>query len=129
MSVAPTIAPPTAELLVARARAMVPHIAASAAEARQARRVSESVIAQIEEAGLFRILQPARWGGYEMKPGTYYDVLTALAEGDMSVGWVYGVLGVHPWLMGLMDERAVQDVWGDDDSVRLCSSLMAGRQS
>ena len=46
------------------------------------------------------------------------------AEGDMSVGWVYGVLGVHPWLMGLMDERAVRDVWGDDDSVRLCSSLM-----
>ena len=124
MSVAPTVAPPTAELLIARARAMIPHIAACAAEARQARRVSESVIAQIEEAGLFRILQPARWGGYEMKPETYYDVLIALAEGDMSVGWVYGVLGVHPWLMGLMDERAVRDVWGDDDSVRLCSSLM-----
>ena len=51
-------------------------------------------------------------------------MLIALAEGDMSVGWVYGVLGVHPWLMGLMDERAVRDVWGDDDSVRLCSSLM-----
>ena len=124
MSVAQTVAPPTAEMLVARARALVPHIAASAAEARQARRVPESVIAQIDQAGLFRILQPARWGGYEMKPETYYDVLVALAEGDMSVGWVYGVLGVHPWLMGLLDERAVRDVWGDDDSVRLCSSLM-----
>ena len=100
MSVAPTVAPPTAELLIARARAIIPHIAACAAEARQARRVSESVIAQIEEAGLFRILQPARWGGYEMKPETYYDVLIAHDEGDMSVGWVYGVLGVHPWLMG-----------------------------
>ena len=124
MSVAQTVAPPTAELLVARARAMIPQIAARAAEARQARRVSASVIAQIEEAGLFRILQPARWGGYEMKPETYYDVLIALAEGDMSVGWVYGVLGVHPWLMGLLDERAVRDVWGNDDSVRLRSSLM-----
>jgi 3-hydroxy-9,10-secoandrosta-1,3,5(10)-triene-9,17-dione monooxygenase len=124
MNVAQTVAPPTAELLIARARALIPHIAACAAEARQARRVSEQIIAQIDEAGLFRILQPARWGGYEMKPETYYDVLIALAEGDMSVGWVYGVLGVHPWLMGLMDERAVRDVWGDDDSVRLCSSLM-----
>jgi 3-hydroxy-9,10-secoandrosta-1,3,5(10)-triene-9,17-dione monooxygenase len=124
MSVAPTIAQPTAEVLIARARALVPHIAASAAQARQARRVSESVIARIDEAGLFRILQPARWGGYEMKPETYYDVLIALAEGDMSVGWVYGVLGVHPWLMGLLDERAVRDVWGEDDSARLCSSLM-----
>jgi 3-hydroxy-9,10-secoandrosta-1,3,5(10)-triene-9,17-dione monooxygenase len=124
MSVAQAVASPTAEQLVARARAMIPHVAACAAAARQARRVSESVIAQIEEAGLFRILQPARWAGYEMKPETYYDVLIALAEGDMSVGWVYGVLGVHPWLMGLMEERAVRDVWGDDDNVRLCSSLM-----
>src|SRR6516164_5699432 len=124
MSLAPTIAQPTAEVLIARARSLVPHIAASAAQARQARRVSESVIARIDEAGLFRVLQPARWGGYEMKPETYYDVLIALAEGDMSVGWVYGVLGVHPWLMGLLDERAVRDVWGNDDSVRLCSSLM-----
>jgi 3-hydroxy-9,10-secoandrosta-1,3,5(10)-triene-9,17-dione monooxygenase len=61
MSVAQTVAPPTAEMLVARARALVPHIAACAAEARQARRVSESVIARIDDAGLFRILQPARW--------------------------------------------------------------------
>ena len=85
MSVAQTVAPPTAELLT-RARAMIPQIAARAAEARQARRVSAPVIGQIEEAGLFRILQPARWGGYEMKPETYYDVVIALAEGDMSVG-------------------------------------------
>jgi 3-hydroxy-9,10-secoandrosta-1,3,5(10)-triene-9,17-dione monooxygenase len=124
MSAAQAVAPPTAEQLVARARAMIPHVAACAATARQARRVSESVIAQMEQAGLFRVLQPARWGGYEMQPETFYDVLMALAEGDMSVGWVYGVLGVHPWLMGLMEERAVRDVWGNDDSVRLCSSLM-----
>lgn len=60
MSVAHAGAQPTAELLVARARAMIPHIGACAAEARQARRVSELTIAQMEEAGFFRILQPAR---------------------------------------------------------------------
>jgi 3-hydroxy-9,10-secoandrosta-1,3,5(10)-triene-9,17-dione monooxygenase len=124
MSVAQTFAPPTADVLIARARALVPQVAAYAREAREARRVPESIIAEIAEAGLFRILQPAGWGGYEMKPETFYEVLIALAEGDISVGWVYGVLGVHPWLMGLMDQRAVSDVWGNDDSVRLCSSLM-----
>jgi 3-hydroxy-9,10-secoandrosta-1,3,5(10)-triene-9,17-dione monooxygenase len=124
MSVAQTFAPPTADVLIARARALVPQVAACAREAREARRVPERIIGEIADAGLFRILQPAGWGGYEMKPETFYEVLIALAEGDMSVGWVYGVLGVHPWLMGLMDQRAVSDVWGNDDSVRLCSSLM-----
>jgi 3-hydroxy-9,10-secoandrosta-1,3,5(10)-triene-9,17-dione monooxygenase len=113
---------PTAETLVARARAMIPAIAGRAAAARRERRVPAETILDMEAAGFFRILQPARWGGYEMKPQVFYDVLMALAEGDMSTGWVYGVLGVHPWLMGLMDDRAVHDIWADDDTTRLCSS-------
>lgn len=115
---------PTPETLVARARAMIPAIARRAAVTRQERRVPAETIQDMEAAGFFRILQPVRWGGYEMKPQVLYDVLMALAEGDMSTGWVYGVLGVHPWLMGLMDDRAVHDVWADDDTTRLCSSLM-----
>ena len=111
---------PSAETLVARARAMIPNIANRAAAARRKRRVSEETIRDMEEAGFFRILQPARWSGYEMKPQVFYDVLMALAEGDMSTGWVYGVLGVHPWLMGLMEDRAVHDIWGDDDA-RACA--------
>ena len=119
-----TAATPTPEELVSRAREMIPQIAARAREARLARRVAEQTISEIEGAGFFRILQPARWGGYEMKPQVFYDVLIALAEADMSAGWVYGVLGVHPWLMGLMDDRAAREVWGSDNTARLCSSLM-----
>lgn len=42
----------------------------------------------------------------------------------MSTAWVYGVVGLHPWLMGLFDDRAAQDLWGTDDTVLVCSSLM-----
>ena len=48
----------------------------------------------------------------------------ALAEGDMSVAWVYGVVGAHPWLISLYDDRAARDVWGEDESTLVCSSLM-----
>ena len=113
-----------AESLVARARAMIPELAARAADGRRNRRVADATIQAMAEAGFFRVLQPARWGGYEMTPETFYDIQMALAEGDMSVGWVYAVLGVHPWLMGLLDDRAARDLWGEDDGVRLCSSLI-----
>ena len=119
-----TAATPAPEELVARARAMIPQITARAPQARQARRMHAQTISEIEAAGFFRILRPLRWGGYEMKPQVFYDVLIALAEADMSAGWVYGVLGVHPWLMGLMDDRATREVWGSDNTARLCSSLM-----
>ena len=48
----------------------------------------------------------------------------ALGEGDMSVAWVYGVVGVHPWFVALLDDRAAQDIWGKDDTTLICSSLM-----
>ena len=54
----------------------------------------------MQAAGLFSVLQPKRWGGYELDIGTYFEVQMALGEGDMSVAWVYGVVGVHPWFAG-----------------------------
>ena len=42
----------------------------------------------------------------------------------MSTAWIYGVSGVHPWFMALLDDRAAQDVWGGDTARLICSSLM-----
>src|SRR6516164_11059286 len=116
-------APHPAEL-IARARAMVPALAERSLAQRQARRILPETIAELQEAGFFRVLQPRRWGGYEMDLGTFYEIEMALAEGDMSTGWTYGVSGVHPWFMALLDDRAAQEVWGTDSSRLICSSLM-----
>ena len=78
----------------------------------------------MQAAGLFRVLQPRRWGGYEMDLNTFYDIEIALGEGDMSAGWVYGVLGVVSWFLGLIDDRVAQEVWGHDTKTLICSSTM-----
>ena len=78
----------------------------------------------MQQAGFFRVLQPKRWGGYEMELNVFYDIELTLAEGDMSTAWIYGVSGVHPWFMALLDDRAAQDVWGGDTTRLICSSLM-----
>jgi 3-hydroxy-9,10-secoandrosta-1,3,5(10)-triene-9,17-dione monooxygenase len=59
-----------------------------------------------------------------MDLSTFYEIELALAQGDMSTGWIYGVSGVHPWFMALLEEQAAQEVWGRDGSVLICSSLM-----
>jgi 3-hydroxy-9,10-secoandrosta-1,3,5(10)-triene-9,17-dione monooxygenase len=118
-----TIAPAPADL-IAHARALIPTLAARADKAEQERCVPHETIADMQAAGLFRVFQPERWGGYQMDPAAYFEIQLALAEGCMSTGWVYGVVGLHPWLMGLFDDRAAQEVWGKDDTVLVCSSLM-----
>jgi 3-hydroxy-9,10-secoandrosta-1,3,5(10)-triene-9,17-dione monooxygenase len=117
------VTPPPDEL-IARARGLIPVLAERAAQAERDRRIPRETIADIAAAGLFRVLQPRRWGGYEMDPATYFQIQLALGEGCMSTAWIYGVVGLHPWLMGLFDDRAAQDLWGKDDAVLVCSSLM-----
>ncbi len=115
---------PSGEEMVARARALIPTLADRVLQGERERRLSNETIADMQAAGLFRVLQPRRWGGYELDILTYFECQMALGEGDMSVAWVYGVVGVHPWLLALYDDRAAADVWGKDDSTLICSSLM-----
>lgn len=88
------------------------------------KRVPDETIEAFRDAGFFRILQPARWGGFELPPIVYTEVTRILAEGCMSSAWVYGVVAVHNWQMALFPDQAAKDVWGEDDSVRIGSSYM-----
>jgi 3-hydroxy-9,10-secoandrosta-1,3,5(10)-triene-9,17-dione monooxygenase len=117
-------AAPGAEALVAAARAMIPALKARAQAQADNRRLLPETVAEIKAAGLFRVLQPKRWGGYELDPVVFADVQMALAEGDMSTAWVYGVVGVHAFQLALFDDRAAQDVWGRDNSTLIASTYM-----
>ncbi len=113
---------PSPEVLIERARAMIPTLKARARQCTQGRNVPAETVAEMQEAGFFRILQPQRWGGYEMHPNVFFEVQKLLAEGCMSTGWMYGVLGCHPYEMALFHDRAQQEVWGEDRSMLVSST-------
>ncbi|WP_454737215.1 acyl-CoA dehydrogenase family protein [Cupriavidus necator] len=113
---------PTEEELVARARALIPMLRRRAAEVERERMVPADIIEQFKEAGFFRILQPRRWGGYEMNPAVFFKVLMELGRGCCSSAWNMMILGIHNWEFGHLDPRAGDEVWGKDDSVIVASS-------
>lgn len=113
---------PTPEELVARARALVPMLRARADEVEQNRAVPADIIAAFTEMGVFRILQPRRWGGYEMNPIVFYRVLQELGRGCCSSAWNAMILGIHTWEFGMFDERAGQDVWAENPDAIVASS-------
>lgn len=110
--------------LVQRAREMVPVLRSRSAETNSIGRLPDATIDDFHKAGFFKIMQPARYGGYEMNPHTFFDVQMILAEGCMSSAWVLGVVAIHNWQMGMFDVRAQDDVWGKDPTVLISSSYM-----
>lgn len=115
---------PTREELIERARALRPLIQKNEKASAQNRKLEDETVEAMKDAGMFRILQPRRWGGYELDLGTFYLVQKELAKADMSVGWVHGVVGVHAWQMAIFEDRAAADVWSKDTSTLIASSYM-----
>ena len=115
---------PEALELIERARAMAPRLAERARAAEDAGLVPRQTIDEMQEAGFFKVLQPKRWGGYEMDPRVFYAVQRALAEGCMATAWIYGVVGVHNWQIPLFPEQAQIDVWGQDPTTLTASTYM-----
>ncbi|MBC7857830.1 MAG: acyl-CoA dehydrogenase family protein [Burkholderiaceae bacterium] len=113
---------PTEAELVARAEAMIPWLREQADAVEQARMVPKATIAAFQEAGFFKILQPKRWGGYEMNPNVLNKVLMELARGCPSSAWNVMVLGVHPFEVGLLEPRCGDELWGEDGSTLVSSS-------
>lgn len=113
---------PSADELVARARALVPMLRERADAIEEARRVDEEVIDAFRKAGFFRIMQPRKWGGYQMDPVVFMRVLMEIGRGCSSSGWNLMILGVHQWEFGLMPERACADLWSRNSETLIASS-------
>jgi len=114
----------TPEILVQRARDMIPRLKERARQTETDRKVPDQTVAEMKEAGLFRVLQAKQYGGYEIDPQVFYNVCMTLAEGCMSTAWIYGVIGVHNWQLALFDPKASEDIWGKDTDVRIASTYM-----
>lgn len=108
--------------MLERAKGLLPKLTARVPEADRLRRIPDETIADFQEAGFFKILQPSRWGGLELDPKTFFDVQASVATACPSSAWVLGVVAVHNWQLALFPLEAQEDVWGKDRSVLISSS-------
>ncbi|WP_428394252.1 flavin-dependent monooxygenase [Lichenicoccus sp.] len=101
---------------------LVPAFRSRALAAEQAGRVPVENLVALREAGLYRIVQPAMFGGYEHDFSVLADLVMEAAKGCPSTGWVYGLYAAHQWLVASFPEQAQHDVWGADPGAALCGS-------
>ena len=113
----------TPEDYLGRVRALLPVLRERAADAERLRRLPDETFADFQKAGLFRALQPKRYGGYELDPGVLYQAVMEVGAVCGSSAWILGVIGVHNWHLAIFPPQAQEDVWGDDDSTQLSTSL------
>lgn len=115
--------------LVARARLLVPVLRQRAAETEKLRRLPDATVADLQETELFRLFQPARYGGIEAPFRAFIDIGGALGRGCGSTSWVFNNLVVHNWMLGYWSPEMQDEVWKANPRALIGSSFVfpAGR--
>lgn len=109
--------------LVESARKLIPLLRANAGETNDLRRLPDANVEALQDAGIFRLWQPRRYGGHEADMRTGVDVYAELARGCGSSSWVAALVGACAWLTSLYNVEAQDEVFGADPDARVCGVL------
>ena len=108
--------PQFAEILD-RVRELRPQIKSRALAAEKAKRIPAETMRALRDAGVFRLMQPARFGGYEYGPAELAQIGFELGRACGSTGWCGTLAVCFGWMTAFYPLEAQQEVWGNPDNL------------
>ena len=102
---------------------MVATLRKQALAAERNRLIPRETHKNFQDAGFYRLFQPARYGGYEMPISMMIEVAAELGRGCGSSAWIFTNLAVQNWIIGMHHPQAQEDVWGTQHDALAASSF------
>jgi 3-hydroxy-9,10-secoandrosta-1,3,5(10)-triene-9,17-dione monooxygenase len=114
---------PTADELIARARALAPKLRERAVKAERERNVPLESVQEYIDGGLVRTLMPRRWGGYEHDHEVQFNIAIELGRSTCgSSAWCLNYLTDHACILAHFVEEAQHDVWSRNRDACIATS-------
>lgn len=115
--------------MMSKAADLAPRLRERASRTEELRHLPPETERDLHEAGLFRMLQPARIGGSELDYVALVDCAELIGRADASVAWNLSNLASHHWMLAMFEQDAQDRVWGRDPDTLIASSFIfpAGR--
>ncbi|HLF76876.1 MAG TPA: acyl-CoA dehydrogenase family protein [Dehalococcoidia bacterium] len=88
---------------------LIPTLKQRAAQTEDLRQIPAETIGDLADAGLLRVANPKRFGGYEYDVDLLSEVTMELGRGCGSTAWCYSVWLVHNWMVGHWPERLQEE--------------------
>ncbi len=120
----------TPDMAVSRARALRGMLRAQQEEADARGWYTDEVHKAILDAGLYRILQPKLFGGYEFEPATLIRTVIEISRGHPSSGWCFCLGSSHVMVASSHFSAETQaELFGETGDFPCPASRPAGRQA
>lgn len=111
------------EECIRAAHDLAPLLRETARDAEIARRPLDEVIDAARASGLFSMMVPKRYGGYELDIDTYFEVVLILSEADPAMGWIIGFYIEHAFWLAAFPEEVQDHAYGDASYVLAPATL------
>ena len=102
--------------LLQRARDLGPTLAERSERIEAHRTLPDDVVADLTDAGLFRLLTPADLGGPELDVATAIDVIAEVSRHDGAAGWCVMIAGTTSLQAGFLPLDVATLIFGPADS-------------
>ena len=100
-----------------RARALVPALRARHGETDLLCKAGPQSVAELEQAGLFRLSLPKAYGGLQTSITTWMDAVTEIGRGDAGVAWAITLINACNWMAaGLFPRHVADEVFAKPDT-------------
>lgn len=94
------------------------------------RKLPADIATAFAEAGFFRLLVPAEYGGLEVHPAEFVDVIKSVSRGDGSAGWNVMIGATTGLLAASLPDQFAQQIYGADlDTLTVGVTAPLGRAS
>lgn len=108
---------PEAKTLLDSIRDLAPSISARGAEIDAGRRLPLDLLAQLKDAGCFRMFVPKSHGGLDVDFPTSMEMIEALAAANGSAGWVVMIGCETPMLLALLSREHFDRLYANGPDV------------
>mgnify|MGYP001179652078 CR=1 FL=1 len=113
-----TIVKEVKQEFVERARAFVPVLRERAAETDAIRKIPESTIQELKNAGLLTLLRPKMYGGQQLNIRTFMECAIEIARGCASTGWIFSLCNIREYMIAAsFTEKAHDEIFGSGKDV------------
>jgi alkylation response protein AidB-like acyl-CoA dehydrogenase len=102
---------------IARARELIPLLQGAADRIEAGTELPPDVLDAMFAAGLFKLLLPRAFGGFELRPIDYIQCVEAIAEGDGSAAWCMNQGSGCSMASAYVAPEVAREIWGGSRDV------------
>lgn len=99
--------------LIDNLTSLAPMLEEHAEKAERGRKPVDSVMKAIEDTQAYRYFVPKKYGGFEFSLEGFMEVGVTLGGADISTAWVVTFCMEHNWLIGLYNQQAQDQIFGN----------------